>query len=38
MKAELRQLLDVGLRPVALMLGETVFLAILALGLLTWIS
>jgi uncharacterized integral membrane protein (TIGR00698 family) len=31
MKTELRQLADVGLRPIALMIGETVFLALLVL-------
>ena len=34
MKTQLRELCSVGLRPVLLMLGETVFLALLALGLL----
>ncbi|MBB3175854.1 YeiH family protein [Variovorax sp. Sphag1AA] len=36
MKTQLRDLATVGLKPVALMLGETVFLAILALVLLRW--
>ncbi|WP_431276074.1 YeiH family protein [Variovorax ureilyticus] len=36
MKTQLRDLATVGLKPVALMLGETVFLAILALALLRW--
>ncbi|MEJ8810060.1 putative sulfate exporter family transporter [Variovorax ureilyticus] len=36
MKTQLRDLATVGLKPVALMLGETVFLAILALLLLRW--
>jgi len=36
MKTELKQLIAVGLRPVALMVGETVFLALLALLLLRW--
>lgn len=34
MKTQLRELVTVGLKPVALMLGETVLLAALALGLL----
>ncbi len=36
MKTELKQLVNVGLRPVALMIGETVFLALLVLALLHW--
>ncbi|MEP6721579.1 MAG: putative sulfate exporter family transporter [Variovorax sp.] len=36
MKTQLRDLATVGLKPVLLMLGETVFLAILALALLRW--
>lgn len=36
MKTQLRELATVGLRPVALMVGETVFLAALALALLRW--
>ena len=36
MKTQLRDLATVGLKPVALMLGETVFLAILAIVLLRW--
>ncbi|SEA16282.1 YeiH family protein [Variovorax sp. YR216] len=36
MKTQLRDLATVGLKPVALMLGETVFLAILAIALLRW--
>jgi len=38
MKTQLRELASVGLKPVMLMLGETVFLAILALVLLRWAS
>jgi uncharacterized integral membrane protein (TIGR00698 family) len=37
MKTQLRDLATVGLKPVVLMLGETVFLAILAIALLRWI-
>jgi uncharacterized integral membrane protein (TIGR00698 family) len=37
MKTQLRDLADVGLRPVALMLGETVFLAALVLALMRWL-
>ena len=36
-KTELKQLVSVGLRPVALMIGETVFLALLVLALLRWV-
>jgi uncharacterized integral membrane protein (TIGR00698 family) len=36
MKTELKQLVDVGLKPVVLMLGETLFLAVLVLALLRW--
>ena len=36
MKTQLKQLVDVGLKPVVLMLGETVFLAVLVLALLRW--
>lgn len=36
MKTQLRDLAAVGLKPVALMLGETVFLVILVLALLRW--
>jgi uncharacterized integral membrane protein (TIGR00698 family) len=36
MKTELKQLIAVGLRPVLLMVGETVFLALFALLLLHW--
>jgi uncharacterized integral membrane protein (TIGR00698 family) len=37
-KTQLRELVAVGLRPVLLMVGETVFLAMLALALLRWAS
>jgi uncharacterized integral membrane protein (TIGR00698 family) len=37
MKTQLRDLATVGLKPVLLMLGETVFLAILAIALIRWI-
>lgn len=36
MKTQLRELVTVGLKPVVLMVGETVFLAALALALLRW--
>jgi len=36
MKTQLRELVTVGLKPVVLMVGETVFLAALALGMLRW--
>jgi uncharacterized membrane protein YadS len=36
MKTRLKELATVGLKPVLLMLGETVFLAALALALLRW--
>ena len=38
MKTQLRELATVGLKPVLLMVGETVFLALLALALLRWAS
>lgn len=38
MKTQLRDLVDVGLKPVLLMVGETVFLAALAIVLLRWVS
>ncbi|HET7835304.1 MAG TPA: putative sulfate exporter family transporter [Variovorax sp.] len=38
MKTQLRDLATVGLKPVVLMLGETVFLAILAIALIRWTS
>lgn len=37
MKTQLRDLATVGFKPVALMLGETLFLAALALGLMRWL-
>jgi len=37
MKTELRRLVEVGLKPVALMIGETLFLAVLVLVLLRWV-
>ncbi len=33
MKTQLKELVTVGLKPILLMLGETVFLAVLVLGL-----
>jgi uncharacterized membrane protein YadS len=36
MKTELKRLVEVGFKPVALMIGETLFLAVLALVLLRW--
>ena len=36
MKTQLRELVTVGIKPVLLMVGETAFLALLALGLLRW--
>ena len=38
MKTQLKELVTVGVKPVLLMLGETVFLALLALALLRWAS
>lgn len=38
MKTQLRELVDVGLKPVALMVGETAFLAALAIALLRWLA
>ena len=37
MKTQLKELVTVGIKPVALMLGETVFLAALAIALLRWL-
>jgi uncharacterized membrane protein YadS len=37
MKTHLKQLVAVGLKPVLLMVGETLFLALLALALLRWL-
>ena len=36
MKTQLKELATVGIKPVLLMLAETVFLAVLVLGLLRW--
>ncbi len=36
MKTQLKELATVGLKPVVLMLGETLFLAALVLALLRW--
>jgi len=36
MKAQFKELASVGLKPVLLMLGETIFLAVLVLALLRW--
>ena len=36
MKTELKQLASIGLRPIALMIGETLFLALLVLALMRW--
>ena len=36
MKTELKQIVSVGFRPIALMIGETVFLAALVLALMRW--
>ena len=38
MKTQLRELATVGLKPVLLMVGETVFLVALVLALLRWIA
>jgi len=38
MKTELRRLIEVGFKPIALMVGETVFLAVLVLVLMRWVS
>jgi uncharacterized integral membrane protein (TIGR00698 family) len=38
MKTQLKELATVGIKPVALMIGETVFLAALALALMRWIT
>ncbi|AMO25025.1 putative sulfate exporter family transporter [Ramlibacter solisilvae] len=37
MKTQLKELVTVGFKPIALMLGETIFLALLALALLRWL-
>jgi uncharacterized membrane protein YadS len=36
MKTQLRELSTVGIKPIVLMVGETVFLALLVLALLRW--
>jgi hypothetical protein len=38
MKAQLKELVTVGLKPVALMIGETAFLAGLVLLLMRWLG
>jgi uncharacterized integral membrane protein (TIGR00698 family) len=38
MKTQLKELATVGFKPVALMVGETLFLAVLALALLRWLA
>jgi len=38
MKSQLKELVTVGIKPVALMIGETVFLAALTLAMLRWIA
>ena len=38
MKTQLKDLATVGFKPVALMIGETVFLAVLALALMRWLT
>jgi len=38
MKTQLRELATVGLKPVALMIGETAFLCVLALALMRWMT
>ncbi len=38
MKTQLKELAAVGLKPVALMIGETVFLAVLVLALMRWLT
>ena len=38
MKTQLKELVTVGLKPVLLMLGETLFLAVLVLALLHWVT
>ena len=37
MKTQLKELATVGVKPVLLMFGETVFLALLVLALLRWV-
>jgi uncharacterized membrane protein YadS len=36
LRTSLREVLTIGLRPVVLLLGETVFLAVLVLGFIFW--
>ncbi|WOP15016.1 YeiH family protein [Ottowia sp. SB7-C50] len=38
MKTQLRDLIDVGLKPVVFMVGETLFIAALAIGMLRWLA
>lgn len=38
MKTQLKDLVTVGLKPVMLMIGETVFLVLLALALMHWLA
>ena len=38
MKTQLKELATVGLKPVLLMVGETVFLVVLAVALLRWLG
>jgi uncharacterized membrane protein YadS len=38
MKTQLKELATVGIKPILLMVGETVFLAVLVLALLRWWS
>jgi uncharacterized membrane protein YadS len=38
MKTQLKELVTVGIKPVALMIGETVFLAALTLALMHWLT
>jgi uncharacterized membrane protein YadS len=38
MKTQLKDLASVGLKPVVLMLGETLFLVVLVLGLMRWLT
>lgn len=38
MKTQLKELSTVGIKPIALMVGETIFLALIVLGALRWLS
>ena len=38
MKTQLKELATVGIKPVALMIGETAFLVVLSLGLMRWLA